>query len=58
MLFLTNGSILNVQRIQVARKQRDKVLQEKPFLLTVVLLVHLSGKQQSTSKHSEFQLDM
>lgn len=57
MLFLTNGSILNMQRIQVARKQRDKVLQEKHFLSTVVL-VHLSGKQQSTSKHSEFQLDM
>lgn len=57
MLFLTNGSILNMQRIQVARKQREKVLQEKRFLSSVVL-VHLSGKQQSTSKHSEFQLDM
>lgn len=57
MLFLTNGFHFEHAKNSDSQETKDKVLQEKPFLLTVVL-VHLGGKQQSTSKHSVSQQEM
>lgn len=54
MLFLTNGFHFEHAKNSGSQETRDKVLQEKPFL-SIVVLVYLSGKQQSTSKHSVFQ---
>lgn len=57
MLFLTNGFHFEHAKNSGSQETRDKVLQEKPFL-SIVVLVHLSGKQQSASKHSVFQQGM
>lgn len=57
MLFLTNGFHFEHAKNSGSQETRDKVLQEKPFL-SIVVLVYLSGKQQSTSKHSVSQQDM
>jgi len=54
MLFLTNGFHFEHAKNSGSQETRGKVLQENPFLL-IVVLVYLSGKQQSTSKHSVFQ---
>lgn len=57
MLFLTNGFHFEHAKNSGSQETRDRVLQENPFL-SIVVLVHLWGKQQSTSKHSVFQPDM
>lgn len=57
MLFLTNGFHFGHAKNSGSQETRNnKVLQEKP-VLSVVVLVHLAGKQPSTSKHSVFQQD-